>query len=155
MASSLLWAGGRRRQTPQCRFVIFVAVINNILLIMIIVITITLLIEIVIIMTMQPTFIAPWSKSKEIKRARRLVIMMLMMITMMLMMMVIQHQNGDDEYPDSEDHHDVDVDYEEEDIISRMMMLMGKLCWAHMMLMVITGCSSRWTATTLKRLHRR
>ena len=80
MASSLLWAEGRRRQTPQCRFVIFAVVIN-------IIIVITTIEIIMMIMTMQPTFIAPWSKSKEIKRARRLEIIML--ITMMLMMMLI------------------------------------------------------------------
>ena len=103
MASSLLWAEGRRRQTPQCRFVIFAVIINIIIVIIIIVLTI---IEIIMmIMTMQPTFIAPWSKSKEIKRARRLEIIML--ITMMLMMNVIKHQDGDDECQDSEDHHDV------------------------------------------------
>ena len=75
MASSLLWAEGRRRQTPQCRFVIFSVSI-------IIIIVFTIIEIIMMIMTMQPTFIAPWSKSKEIKRARRLEIIML--ITMML-----------------------------------------------------------------------
>ena len=36
-----------------------------------------------------------------------------------------------------------------------MMILMGMLCRAKLIIMIISGCLSRWTATTLKRLHRK